>query len=78
MDNIVTVRENPIVVADKEVAKVIVTGQMGPRGLSNISSATDVDKTNLVDGAVLVYSNTTTKWTATTLLEKQTVNAGFF
>lgn len=36
----------------------------------------DVDTSNLTDGSVLVYSVESSKWEATTILEKQTVECG--
>jgi hypothetical protein len=45
---------------------------------NRINSMSDVDITELGDGSVLVYSNDTSKWVATTKLEKQLMNGGFF
>lgn len=48
-------------------------------GESNaINTAPDIDVTNLRDGSVLVYAGQTSKWTATTTLEKQNVEGGHF
>ena len=41
-----------------------------------ISKLDDVDMTGLDDGSVLVYSTANSKWEATNLLEKQTVECG--
>jgi hypothetical protein len=41
-----------------------------------ISKLDDVDMTGLDDGSVLVYSTASSKWEATNLLEKQTVECG--
>jgi hypothetical protein len=38
----------------------------------------DVNLNNLTDGSVLVYKSSTAKWTATTLLNQQTMEAGEF
>lgn len=43
---------------------------------SKLTLLKDIDVTNLADGSVLVYSVTSEKWEATTLLEKQTVEGG--
>lgn len=43
-----------------------------------INSMDDIDVTALADGSVLVYKQETSKWTSTTLLNKQTVDAGEF
>ena len=53
-------------------------GPQGPAGVTNISQATDVDVTNVSDGAVLVYASNSSKWTATTTLEKQAVEGGHY
>lgn len=41
-----------------------------------VSKLDDVDMTGLDDGSVLVYSTASSKWEATNLLEKQTVECG--
>ena len=54
-------------------------GPTGPRGFSGASSileATDVDTTELVDGALLVYNMSTAKWRATKNLANQIVECG--
>lgn len=38
----------------------------------------DVDLSSLSDGAVLVYSSSTSKWTATLDLEEQNINGGSY
>lgn len=38
----------------------------------------DVDLQELTDGSVLVYKNNTSKWTSTTLLNQQILEAGEF
>ena len=43
-----------------------------------INTMDDIDVTTLTDGSVLVYKQETSKWTSTTLLNKQTVDAGEF
>ena len=45
---------------------------------NNINSSGDVDVTNIVDGSVLVYSGSTSKWTATQDLENQNINGGTY
>jgi hypothetical protein len=61
-----------------DVVSVGVQGPMGPSGVTNISDATDVDTTNLQNGAVLVYKATTNKWTSTTTLDAQNMEGGEF
>lgn len=55
---------------------VIVTGVLAPASASTISGSGDVDLTQLVDGATLVYSTPTNKWAATALLDKQVIESG--
>lgn len=75
-----------IIVSDTETAVVnvndsiiVLSGVMGPPGLSGInkiSDADDIDKTDLADGAMLVYKELTTKWTATKVILGQVLEAG--
>ena len=78
----VLVTEQEVVVVTTDTTGVVVTGIMGPPGApgetGKISEASDIDKTNLVDGATLVYSANTAKWVATRLLENQILEAGQF
>lgn len=58
---------------------IIAGGLIGPRGpASAINESSDVDASNLKDGSTLVYNTAAGKWQASTLLEKQVINAGFF
>jgi hypothetical protein len=41
-----------------------------------INGMDDIDVSGLGDGSVLVYSTASSKWEATNLLEKQTVECG--
>lgn len=73
----VTLVSTERVVVETPSTSHVITGGLLP--LSNsISASTDVDLSNLSDGSVLVYQQNTGRWQATTLLEKQTVNGGFF
>ena len=56
----------------------LMVGGQGPPGTAanTIPNLTDVDLTNLADGAVLVYSTTTNKWIASTTLNNQTFECG--
>lgn len=55
---------------------------VGIQGLSatdvGISNMGDVDATSLENGSVLVYKTNTNKWTSTTKLDAQDVEAGEF
>jgi hypothetical protein len=57
-------------------SQVVSVGVQGPGGPARINSAEDLDISNLSDGSMLVYSVQTEKWTATQLLEKQTMECG--
>lgn len=74
----VVVSEQEVVVVATETSGVVVTGIMGPPGLSSISNATDIDRTQLTDGAVLVYKADTSIWRATNRLDNQILEAGQF
>ena len=68
-----------VVHVDGVQTQVISAGIQGPpgaTGFTTISDAQDVDSTNLENGSVLVYFTDTAKWTSTTLLSQQTVEAG--
>lgn len=60
----------------------IITGSQGPQGIQGISGATtlgsvtDVDMTGLVNGAILVYDETSSFWKPTTTLDKQALECG--
>lgn len=55
---------------------------VGIQGLSasdaSLINLSDVDGSNLVNGSVLVYKTETSKWTSTTLLNQQSIEAGEF
>jgi hypothetical protein len=74
---VVDTTANPIVVDRKEPV-VILAGQMGPAGRSELSQMNDVDMTGLRDGGVLIYQQSNQKWTATNTLEKQILEGGQF
>lgn len=57
-------------------SQVVSVGIQGPPGPNNITTAQDVDATNLQNGSVLVYKTTTSKWTSTTTLDSQNMEAG--
>lgn len=64
----------------KQTSEKIVStvGIQGPSGPNSITTANDVDATELRDGAVLVYEQSSEKWKSTTLLNKQAIDAGEF
>jgi len=72
----VSLKQTERVVVETETGRVIVTGQLGPIATPSITMANDIDITQLVNGATLVYSDSTFKWHATNLLEKQIMEGG--
>ena len=56
--------------------QVVSVGVQGPSGPAQINTANDVDISNLTNGSLLVYSTQVEKWTATQLLENQTMECG--
>ena len=58
--------------------EVVAVGIQGPSGPSSISTAGDVDVSNLEDGSVLVYKSSSSMWTATTTLEQQNLEGGHY
>lgn len=77
----VLVTEQQVVVMDTNTTGVVVTGIMGPpgeKGANRISEMLDVDKSELVNGATLVYVETTSTWKATNKLDSQILEAGQF
>ena len=61
-----------------DAGTIVITGMIGPSGVSSISEAADINKTNLGDGSLLVYNATTTKWVATNDLIKQIIDGGSY
>ncbi|NBS60814.1 MAG: hypothetical protein EBT26_01985 [Microbacteriaceae bacterium] len=72
---IVTEKNNQVVIERKE-PQVIVAGLMGPN--SSITGLTDVDLSNLTDGGLLVYRTLVQKWVATTTLDAQNMEGGYY
>ena len=49
-----------------------------PSGIGGLGSLSDVVSINPDDGSVLVYNNSINKWEASTNLEKQNLDGGFY
>ena len=80
---VVIQEETVTIVSYTDIPTYVVTGIQGPPGPSGavnatISNLNDVDVSTLLDGSVLVYSSSANRWQATTTLEKQYFNGGFF
>ena len=74
---IVTEKSNQVVIERKE-PQVVVAGLMGPAGITTIQGMTDIDLSNLTDGGLLVYKTLVQKWVATTTLDAQNMEGGFY
>ena len=66
------------VVTSDQQPKTIVTGIMGPRGVTTISGADDVDLAGVSSGSLLVYNPVTSRWVATIDLNQQHMDGGQF
>lgn len=75
-NTVITEKLQTQVVVKVDQPQIIVTGMMGPGGVSSLQGLQDVDLTNLINGALLVYNINNQKWTATNLLEQQIVESG--
>lgn len=61
------------------VHEPVISAAQGPQGIpgaSTVAELTDIDKTNLQDGSLLVYSTQTAKWKTTIVLDKQALECG--
>jgi hypothetical protein len=54
------------------------TNLSNPAVVESVAQIGDVDTSTLANGSVLVYKASTNKWTSTTLLDSQYVEAGEF
>ena len=70
------------IIAVVEILNDATVAAVGIQGLSGqattISIISDVDAINPDNGSVLVYKTNTSKWTATTLLDEQNMEGGFY
>jgi len=64
-NNIIVDSTNTVIVSTGTTDKIILSGAMGPRGINTINTALDIDISQISDGSTLLYSNNTSKWTAT-------------
>lgn len=76
--SVVVDNKSTAVVVDRKEPIVVLAGQMGPAGRSELSLMNDVDLSDLRDGGVLIYQQAKHKWTATNTLEKQVLEGGQF
>jgi hypothetical protein len=66
----VAVSEGTIVLSSSSLAN--------PAVVESLSNILDVDVTTKINGSVLVYKQTTNKWTSTTTLDAQNMEGGEF
>lgn len=74
---IITEKNNTVIVEHKQ-PQVIVAGMIGPQGVTTIEGLQNVDISNLTDGALLVYKSLVQKWVATTTLDAQNMEGGYY
>ncbi len=72
--------DHQTVVVATQQPKVITTGIMPPPpiGMDQIANMIDVNLAQLVNGSVLVYNTSTSKWVSTTSLSQQNIDCGEF
>ncbi len=73
--NIIAVVEDPTGSGSESGSLVVSSSTIPPNSIENMA---DVDLTGLTDGALLIYRNNTARWTASTLLDKQSMEGGEF
>lgn len=74
---IVTDKNNTVVVDNKQPT-IVLTGLLGPTGVTTMQGLSNVDITSLTSGAILVYNSTSQKWVATTTLDAQNMEGGYY
>lgn len=68
-----------VAVVDGRTPVVVLSGQLGPPGKSDLSLLNDVDfSTPPEQDSLLMYDSNALKWKASKKLENHLVNAGFF
>jgi hypothetical protein len=73
MSDIIAIVSDPYGTSNEGVAVTAATTSIAPNSIENML---DVDLQQLTNGAVLVYKTTTNKWTASTTLDAQNMEAG--
>jgi len=74
-DNIIATVDDPTGSGTDSGSFVVSSTSIPPNSIENM---VDVDLTSLTDGALLIYKNNTSRWTASTLLDKQNMEGGEF
>jgi hypothetical protein len=75
---VIITEKNNAVVIEKREPQVIISGMIGPAGVTTLQGLTNVDVTNLTNGGILVYNSTSQKWVATTTLDAQNMEGGYY
>lgn len=76
---IISTDEPQVIIAESEPGPQGIQGPQGPSGaLVPLSQMVDVDASNLENGSLLVYSDQSSTWVATTLLENQRFESGHY
>jgi hypothetical protein len=73
---IISTDEPQVIIAENEPGPQGIQGPAGESGLVPLSQLEDVDVSNLTNGSLLVYSDQSSTWVATTLLENQRIESG--
>jgi hypothetical protein len=76
--NVIVTDKNNTVVVDTQQPRVVISGMIGPTGVTTFAGLMDIDLNQLAAGSVLVYNAGSEKWTATNTLEQQIVESGQF
>ena len=75
---IVTEKNNTVVISNEQPT-VIVAGMIGPQtSVTTLEGLSNVDITNLTNGGLLVYQTQVQKWVATTTLDAQNMEGGYY
>lgn len=71
-----------LIEGDGETTTIVTSGEQGPQGPSGeigpISSAPDMDVTNLQEGSLPIWSVQSQKWVANTQLTNQSLESGHY
>lgn len=75
----IVISQQETVVVNTDSMGVVITGIMGPPGdNSTITASSDLDTSELTNGATLVYNASASNWKATNKLENQIIESGQF
>jgi hypothetical protein len=75
---VIVTEKNNTVVIDRKEPKVVIAGMIGPQGVTTLQGLSNVDVSSLTNGGILVYNSTSQKWVATTTLDAQNMEGGYY